>query len=180
MEKQNLIQDLLDYKTDFNEENEMVHQTIDYLRQTDDYLGKINPKGHITGSAWIISKDRKKALLTHHFKLNKWLQLGGHTELNETVIKSAEREGVEESGLKSLKLLHEDIFDVDVHLIPERKGVDAHYHYDIRFLFEADANELIEVSDESHDVKWVDLENINDYSNSQSIIRMVNKTRRMI
>lgn len=180
MEKIELIQNLMDYKTEFNEEYEMVQQTIDYLQQTEDYLGKVNPKGHITGSSWIISKDRKKTLLTHHFKLNKWLQLGGHTELDETVIKSAEREGIEESGLKSLELIHEDIFDVDVHLIPERKGVDAHYHYDIRFLFEADENEIIAVSDESHDVKWVEIDKIEDYSKSQSILRMVEKTRRMI
>ncbi|MEE7565509.1 NUDIX hydrolase, partial [Xanthomonas sp. Kuri4-3] len=34
--------------------------------------------GHFTGSAWVVSRDGERTLLTHHRKLQRWLQLGGH------------------------------------------------------------------------------------------------------
>jgi 8-oxo-dGTP pyrophosphatase MutT (NUDIX family) len=103
------------------------------------------------------------------------VQLGGHTELDETVVQSAYREGIEESGLEKLTLLQDSIYDIDVHLIPERKGLKAHYHYDIRYLFEADDQVDFIVSDESHDLKWVALNDIEQYSTDRSILRMVKK-----
>jgi len=174
--KDKLITSLKEYNAVDLKENEMVLRVIDYLNKTNDYLGKINPEGHITGSAWIINKNRDKVLLTHHLKLNMWVQLGGHTELDETVLESAYREGIEESGLDSLTLLDEQIFDVDVHCIPERKGVKAHFHYDIRYIFEGDDQIPFVVSDESHDLKWIDLNDIKIYTTERSVIRMVEKT----
>jgi 8-oxo-dGTP pyrophosphatase MutT (NUDIX family) len=174
--KDKLIASLKAYKAIDNEEKDMVLHVIDYLNGTDDYLGKINPDGHITGSAWIVTKNRDKALLTHHLKLNMWVQLGGHTELDETVLESAYREGIEESGLESLTLLDDEIFDVDVHLIPARKGIKAHYHYDIRYIFEGDDQVPFVVSDESHDLKWISLSEMEKFTTERSVIRMVDKT----
>lgn len=179
MYKHQLIKELKAYRTPYEDERHMVNDTIAFLQGTDDFLGKSNKDGHITGSVWIVNKDRSQTLLTHHYKLDKWLQLGGHTEADETVIESAEREGFEESGLKNLKLVSEAIYDVDVHLIPARKNEKAHYHYDIRYLLEGDSSEEIQVSDESHDVKWVLLNEIENYSKSPSILRMVEKLRSM-
>ena len=36
--------------------------------------------GHITGSAWVVDPAGSRVLLTHHRKLGKWLQLGGHSD----------------------------------------------------------------------------------------------------
>lgn len=173
--KEALIEALEMYKPIDHQEQMMVRKTIEYLKGTDHYLGKINPKGHITGSAWIVNLNRDKVLLTHHYKLDMWIQLGGHTELNETVCESAYREGLEESGLSSLKLLDKDIFDVDVHLIPARKNEEAHYHYDIRYLFEADDSVELTVSDESHDLSWIPLKQMTNYTKERSVLRMVEK-----
>ena len=41
-----------------------------------------------------------KVLLIHHRKLNKWLPLGGHVELDEDPEQAALREAKEESGLE--------------------------------------------------------------------------------
>lgn len=173
--KRKLMDQLKTYKGYDKEEQQMVLDTLTYLENTEDYLGKINPKGHITGSSWIVNPTRDKVLLTHHFKLNIWVQLGGHTELDESVFESAYREGLEESGLKALKAVHHEIYDVDVHLIPERKGQEAHYHYDIRFLFEADDTAELEISDESHDVSWIEIKDIEKYTKARSVLRMVEK-----
>lgn len=174
MSKAALIEALEGYNGIDQNESEMVERTCTFLKEFDVYQGKSNLKGHITGSSWIVNKDRSKVLLTHHYKLNIWVQLGGHSDEGETIFESAFREGVEESGL-TLTPIHHDIYDVDVHLIPERKGIPAHYHHDIRYLFEADENENIDVSNESHDVKWVAIKDIENYSKDRSILRMVEK-----
>jgi 8-oxo-dGTP pyrophosphatase MutT (NUDIX family) len=175
--KKKLMDALLAYNTLYSEEIQMVQDTIKYLRDNEIYLGKGNEKGHITGSAWILNQAKDRMLLTHHFKLNMWVQLGGHTELEESVFESAYREGVEESGLAELKILSENIFDVDVHLIPKRGNQSAHYHYDIRYLFEADETLPLEVSEESHDVNWIAIDAVGTYTKSRSVLRMVEKTR---
>lgn len=173
--KENLLKSIEAYKPIDQDEATMKAMVLKYLASTDDYLGKINPEGHITGSCWIVNPSRDKVLLTHHLKLNIWVQLGGHTELDESVLESAYREGIEESGLASLKILSQDIYDIDVHMIPERKGTKAHYHYDVRYLFEADEKIPFVVSHESHDLKWVDINDIESYSKERSILRMVEK-----
>ncbi|MDP4143377.1 MAG: NUDIX hydrolase [Bacillota bacterium] len=175
MNKHELIKLIDNYSTDYPEEKEYKEQIISFLNKNDIFLGKSNKQGHITSSAWLVSQDRRKVLLTHHRKLDKWLQLGGHTEEDETVLTSALREAKEESGLLNIKVLSEDIFDIDVHTIPIHKGEKEHFHYDIRFIFEANHEESIVVSSESKDVKWVDIDEISMYSESQSILRMVKK-----
>lgn len=132
--------------------------------------------GHITASAWILNESNDSVILTHHKKLNRWLQLGGHTEIGESIEASALREAQEESGLQHLVFVTPGIFDVDVHEIPARGDVPSHLHYDVRFLLRVLGNQDLSVSDESHDVKWVKLNEVTHYSDEPSIVRMTLKT----
>ena len=59
--------------------------------------------GHLTGSAWIVDKDLTHTLLTHHRKLNLWVQLGGHVEDDADMLSASWREAREESGLQDLQ-----------------------------------------------------------------------------
>lgn len=70
-----------------------------------------------------------------------------------------------------------EIFDVDRHRIPARKTEPEHWHFDVRFLIEADPAEPLVVSDESHDVAWVTLDEAVRLNAEESIARMVRKTR---
>lgn len=135
-----------------------------------------NPLGHLTASAWIISADRDRALLTHHRKLDRWFQLGGHIENDTDLLAAATREAREESGLTHIYPLATSIFDIDVHLIPSRGAEAAHYHYDIRFLFGADATEPVQVSGESKALRWVARAEIPALADEASLLRMVAKT----
>src|SRR3569623_1653752 len=76
--------------------------------------------GHVTGSAWIVDHAHTHVLLTHHRKLDRWLQLGGHADGEADVLSVALRDAREESGLAGVQPLHRDIFAVDVHAIPAR------------------------------------------------------------
>ena len=55
--------------------------------------------GHITGSVWRASHDHTRFLLTHHRKLNRWLQLGGHSDGNPNPVKYAYNVGLGGKGL---------------------------------------------------------------------------------
>ena len=57
-------------------------------------------------------------LMTHHRKLNMWLQLGGHADGMEDLISVAIREAKEESGFNEFVLLSDRIFDLDIHQFP--------------------------------------------------------------
>lgn len=109
--------------------------------------------GHFTGSAWLVSADGKRVLLTHHRKLDRWLQLGGHADGDQNLARVALREAEEESGLDGL-VVEPEIFDLDRHWIPERGDVPGHWHYDVRYVVRATASEAFVVSEESHALAW--------------------------
>ena len=133
--------------------------------------------GHITGSAWVVSPDRTRILLTHHKKLNRWLQLGGHADGNPDVFAVALREAKEESGLKNIRPLSRQIFDIDAHPIPATPTEARHHHYDIRFIFEAEPAETLIISSESKDLAWVETTALPRLGVDQSVLRMAQKAQ---
>lgn len=157
---------------------EAIHLTtaLDFVRSTTDCVSRATLAGHVTASAWILHPDGKSALLTHHKKLNRWLQLGGHTDDADTSIQAAAaREAREESGMADLRLLSDALFDVDVHPIPARGDEPAHYHHDLRFLFQAQHADFT-VSEESHALAWVPLATLAAEDGNASVARMARKS----
>jgi 8-oxo-dGTP pyrophosphatase MutT (NUDIX family) len=154
----------------------MTADTIRFVEVHPDCFLRSQLSGHLTGSAWIVDAARTRTLLTHHRKLDKWLQLGGHADGDPDLQAVALREAKEESGLTRLRPVAAEIFDCDRHLIPARKTEPAHWHYDLRFMIEADPREPLAVSDESHDLAWVEITRVNALNPEESMARMVRKT----
>ncbi|MBT1702499.1 NUDIX hydrolase [Chryseosolibacter indicus] len=174
-----LIQAVKLYRSTFEEELLFKKLFIDLLNNPRAYHRDHLP-GHITGSAFIVDSSRKYVLLTHHAKLNKWLQPGGHADGDENVINVALREADEETGLKNLRLITEEIFDLDVHAIPARKDFPQHDHYDVRILLEGSREEQLIITEESKDLAWVSIDEAVALSgNNHSIARMVEKVKLM-
>ena len=173
--REELKNQLKEYKTIFEEEEPFVEQFFELLNAESCYLRNYLP-GHITGSAWITNHAKERILLIHHAKLDRWLQPGGHADGDENIFRVALREAKEETGLKEFKLSKAGIFDLDVHTIPARKDFPEHLHYDIRFIFEADDNEPLIISEESNQIAWTDyMDVIRQTGNNPSIVRMLKK-----
>ncbi len=138
--------------------------------------------GHITASAWILSPDGGSALLTHHRKLGRWLQLGGHVDGEPRIEEAALREAREESGLVAFhweRWHGSDLvpLDLDVHTIPARGREPEHEHWDVRFLLRALPDQALVQSQESTDLRWFPLAELPRVTTEESVLRLARKTR---
>jgi len=127
-------------------------------------------EGHFTGSAWLVSADGERVLLTHHRKLQRWLQLGGHADGDMELSRVALREAEEESGLTGLSVDAEP-FDLDRHRIPARGHEPEHWHYDVRYVVRAGSNEAFEINEESLALAWRSIREIADDPGSDASLR---------
>lgn len=126
-----------------------------FVRAHADCFGKANPLGHITASAFVVD-PAGRVLMTHHAKLHRWLQVGGHSDPHEhDPAQTALREATEESGLPDLAFVGPPVpLDVDIHRIPARKQDAAHDHLDVRYALRTQQPDAIAITAESHDLRW--------------------------
>jgi 8-oxo-dGTP pyrophosphatase MutT (NUDIX family) len=137
--------------------------------------------GHVTGSGFVVCRTTGKVLLHHHRRLNAWLQLGGHDDGERDPRATALREAAEESGLKDLALLQDEILDVDVHDIPAGKGEPPHKHHDVRYALVTEQPEEIQRdAGESLDLAWFTLEEAAERMNEPGARRALRRLARLI
>ena len=173
-----LVAELEAYQSEYPEELAFRDRFLDLLSFNNCFTRDLL-SGHITGSAWIVNEAYTHAFMTHHAKLNKWLQPGGHADGDEQVGRVALKEALEETGMEGLQLHSRQIFDLDIHTIPERKGVPEHEHFDIRYLIVTSQGTPFKISDESNELAWMSLDDMEAATGgNKSILRMVEKTRR--
>ena len=176
MQYADIQRDLLAYRQDCPDEGAVVDGFLALLEDPQDPFVRDRLAGHFTGSAWVVSADGRRALLTHHRKLDRWLQPGGHADGDTDLARVALREAEEETGVPDLRLDDRAIFDLDRHWIPERNGVPGHWHYDARYVVRAGGDERYVVSEESHDLAWREIEGLlQDPACDESMRRMATK-----
>ena len=164
-----------EYLNRWPEEAEMVGRFADFVGRFHDCFAREQSYGHVTGSAWVVNQSETHVLLTHHRKLDKWLQLGGHADGNRDILSVARREVIEESGLVDFELVGKTIFDLDIHPIPARKNEPEHFHFDVRFAFKVTGSEQYTISAESKDLAWVEIVDLSSYTIEESMLRMGRK-----
>lgn len=156
-------------------ETETVALFLDFMRRHSDAAARELAQGHLTGAAWLISADGTRVLLTHHRKLQRWLQLGGHADGDVDLVAVALREAEEESGLCDLAI-ERGIFDLDRHWIPDHRDVPGHWHYDLRYVVRCCGDEQFAVSEESLALAWRDIaEMVGSADYDESLQRMARK-----
>jgi 8-oxo-dGTP pyrophosphatase MutT (NUDIX family) len=135
--------------------------------------------GHFTASCFIVD-GAGRLLLHHHRRLDRWLQMGGHIEPDESPHDAALREGAEESGLDDLALVGE-IFDLDIHDIPAANGEPDHAHFDVRYLARTSHPEAAAIDRaESHALAWVDLGGAAELLRGEESLRVLGKIEHMM
>jgi len=156
-------------------EAEVARAFAAFLDEAPTVFERIHLEGHFTASSWLVDRSGTRVLLTHHRKLERWLQLGGHADGDRELANVALREAEEESGLTDLRV-EPEIFDLDRHWIPERRDVPGHWHWDVRYVVHAEGSEDYVVSEESHDLAWRPVDEIlADPNSDESMRRMASK-----
>ncbi|MEM7032039.1 MAG: NUDIX hydrolase [Chloroflexota bacterium] len=175
MHRQELLDLITDYQHRYPEEQDCVDRFVTFVKANPDCFERSLTIGHVTGSAWVVNKVGTHILLTHHRKLNLWVQLGGHADGNPHILAVALREANEESGIEAIQPVSEQIFDLDIHRIPPKGNEAGHYHYDVRFALRVAGSDRYIVSDESHDLSWVPIEQLAQKTQEESMLRMQRK-----
>lgn len=152
---------------------------LDFLAEHPDALSRACASGHLTASTLVIDPSHGRVLLTHHAKAGRWLQFGGHCEDSDVTLHGAAlREAVEESGLPpgELELLPDPI-DLDEHALGE-SFTCAPSHLDVRFVALARADSPPLAGAESHDVRWLDVDDpaITD----SSLVRLIARATQLL
>ena len=145
-----------------------------------DILTRDNEIIHITSSAFVVNKNRDKALMVHHNIYNSWCWTGGHADGEEDLLLVAINEIKEETGVENIFPVSDAIYSLDVlpvfgHI---KKGnyISSHLHISVAYLIEADENEpLIVKPDENSDVKWIPIDEIDLYSNELHMKKIYDK-----
>jgi 8-oxo-dGTP pyrophosphatase MutT (NUDIX family) len=176
MSRERLLTELEAYRSLDERERAMADELAAFVRAHRDCFDRSLTIGHVTASAWVVDESGTQALLTHHRKLGRWLQLGGHADGDDDVRRVALREAREESGLRTIRFADHRIYDLDVHAIPARGAEPAHKHYDVRFAFIADRAEALTVSAESHELAWFPVAALSADGVDESVLRLARKT----
>lgn len=179
-----LLAMLARYRDCHPRETDTVHRMVQLIEQHDDCLLRTCQPGHITASAWIVAPDRRRFLMTHHRKLKRWLQLGGHVDGEPQPHLAALREAREESGMQRFLLLPDRgdplPVDIDIHTIPAHGAEAAHEHHDIRFLLVAEPLQDLRCSDESLDLRWFEPAQLASLDTDDSVLRLAQKAERLL
>ncbi len=175
MTRADLLAQLDAYQAADEHEAAMAARLREFVAAHDDCFERSLAIGHVTGSAFVIDRERRHVLLTHHGKLDKWLQLGGHADGDSNILRVALREAEEESGLDGIRPAMEGIFDIDIHRIPARGSEAEHDHHDVRYLLEAGREAPLRITSESKALQWVALDRVAERTTEESMLRMVRK-----
>mgnify|MGYP002861500930 CR=1 FL=1 len=136
---------------------------LSFLQSYPDAFYRDNELGHMTASAWVVNHERNKVLMAYHKIYDSWAWLGGHCDGQEDCLAVAMKEVREESGVKSLRPLKEDIFSLEVLCVNAHykngKYVPSHLHFNVTYLLEADEKEKLSIKeDENSNVAWFGLD----------------------
>ena len=175
MKRTALIKLLENYFPDDPQEIIFKKQILNFINQYPNCFERSLEIGHVTASAWLVNRNGTEALLMHHRKLDNWFQLGGHCDGNPDVLSVAIKEAQEESGIENISALSNNIFDIDIHLIPANTKEKEHYHYDIRFLLQVTSDEKVIQNSESKELRWISKDFSKMPTNNPSVVRMFNK-----
>ncbi len=170
------LSDLIDaYQPRTRDEAAIKERFTAFVANHPDCLERSLLIGHITASAWVVNPVGSHIVMVHHRKLHRWLQPGGHADGCRDPETVARTEVREETGLDHLVRIAEVPFDLDIHPIPEHRGTPAHDHFDVRYAFRLQTDQPLVLSDESHQVAWVPINELEQFDPDPSILRMRKK-----
>lgn len=157
---------------------------LKYIDSFNDVLTRNNEFGHFSASAWVVNKEKTKVLMIYHNIYKSWAWTGGHADGEFNLLETAIRELKEETGVKNVKVLDNNIFSLEIVCVnghvKRGKHVSSHVHLNLTYLLEADEKEELKIKeDENKGVMWVNIDDVEKVTNekwvSENIYRKLNE-----
>lgn len=165
----------------FNRQEEQDQKLILSCLQTmEQVFTRENAVAHMTASAWVVNPSRDKVLLAYHRIYGSWAWLGGHADGERDLLKVALREASEESGVKELRAISEEIYSLEVLTVNGhfKRGsyVPSHLHLNITYLLEAaEGAPLPGKPDENDGAAWFPLDSVAEVSSESWLCENIYK-----
>lgn len=158
----NLSEQISQYKPYNDQEAKDQEEIVRYLKKYDNLLTRENEIAHFTSSAWVVNQKRTKVLMAYHNIYQSWSWLGGHTDGDADLLHVALKETNEETSLKNITPVSEDIYSIEILDVPAHikkgKPIAKHLHLNLTYLIEANENERTSIKvDENSGVEWMSL-----------------------
>ena len=143
---------------------------LEYIHTFPDVLTRENKMCHFTASNWIVNKERTKVLMIYRNIYQSWAWIGGHADGQNNLLQVALKEAREETGLKNLKILSDEIYSLEILTVDSHikagNFVPSHLHLDCCYILEADENEPLKIKeDENSGIKWIDVDKVTQITN---------------
>ena len=127
-----------------------------------------NTVGHVTVSAWVTNPLKDKVLMAHHNIYNSFAWLGGHADGEYDLLKVAQKEVREETGVFQLRPIKTDFVDVCSMIVkPHIKNnhpVASHLHFNLTYWLEADEKAILQNAPaENSAVCWLPIDRLFDF-----------------
>lgn len=146
-----------------NEQEERDKELILHCLETEkNIFTRQNRLAHMTASAWIVNPERTKVLMAYHNIYHSWSWLGGHADGETDLLKVAQKEAREESGIHHVKPVSEQIYSLEVLTVDGhvKRGeyVSSHLHLNVTYLLQAEETDVLHIKeDENSNVGWFSL-----------------------
>ena len=172
------IDQILKYKPvneqDLSDKNIILNYINDYRQNI---LLRENFIAHMTSSGFVINRECTKVLMIFHKIYNTWTWTGGHADGMEDLLEVALKEAKEETGLKNLVSISDNVYSVDILPVwghfKKGKYISAHLHLNTSFILIGDEREeLIVNEEETNGVKWILIEDMIEHSKEPFLIEI--------
>ena len=177
-EKMELAEQILRY-TPVNEQEEKDKAILlEWLSSGKDVFSRKNTTAHFTASSWVVNPARTKVLMIYHNIYDSWAWMGGHADGETDLLYVAEKEAKEESGIKNLRPVSEEIASIEIVTVSghEKRGeyVPSHLHLNVTYILEAEEEQEIFIKpDENSGVMWIDVDDIKNKSTEKWFVERI-------
>lgn len=180
-QEMNYIKDLEAYIPANDQEASEKKAILEYIDTFgDNILTRENIFAHMTSSGFVMNQELTKVLMVHHNIYNTWAWTGGHADGDEDLLYVAIKEAKEETGIKEVVPLMEEVASVDIlpvwgH-VKRGEYVATHMHLNASYILIGDEKERLMINkEENSGVKWIPADELEKYSNEPEIIKVYYK-----